>query len=922
MADLVQQLARLGIKVDSDGVADANKRLDDMDKKGGKAEKSVSKLEQRLDKLNKVAEKTGKFLTKFVTLPILGLGTLAVKLSSDFNESLNKIDVAFGNSQDVILDWSKTTADNIGVSQGKAMDMVATMGDMATSMGLTQKAAAEMGKEIVNRAGDLASFKNIRIDMAETALKGIYTGETESLKGLGVVMTQANLAAYALSQGITKNMDDMTQAEKVMLRYNFVMDATSNSAGDFARTSDSLANRLRSIKARAENIAVALGDKLLPIAERLAEKVLDLLDKLSKLDDKQLEMILTMAGVAAAAGPTISAIGGISKAIGFLAANPIVAAIAGIAALTAGIVILIEKSKSHELDRLGEKFGNIGISANATAEEIKKVRYSTQQIEMAWERFAGGMVDSDILDFVTQLSESSQFTASEIAQMGLLTQDLTADMQASLQAIIDNAEAEAKYQEQRTAGIQKANEEYRAYMATIEGTEEYLAEKRQISIEKANAQYKAYMQSIEPILEIEEDVTTELEKQLEAIRKQVIANRGTDFEQFEIAKQAAQDRLNLGLIDEIGYKQEILSATENYVDALIESGYVQEGVNQNFKNYVQQIKDLRAELEDTAETAVEIPKSYAQGFAEVQAEMDRVAEMAEDYHKSESEKTTAIEDRINEILESIDSGVSQKAEQLQDLDQLLESGSISWDQYTEAVEKANKALTELAAKQLLTNLGKAALDAAISGMEELGSVVADIALNGDKAGKSFEDAMLAIGESILRALPNLFLQAGLQVIGINLPLGLALIAAAGISAFGVGMVDEVKSQTPNAQGNIFDNGNIIPYSRGDIVDRPTYFPMRNGSTGLMGEKGIEAIMPVKRMSDGNLGVEASGSATRVNVTVINNTGENVETTEKQTGDTREIEIVIGNVVKKKMSDGSLDSAMRSNYGVKRQGVPG
>lgn len=273
------------------------------------ADKKLTTLEKKIDAVGKKMQTLGKNMTKFFTLPILAAGTASVKLASDFDESLNKIDVAFKDSQDVVLEWSESTADNIGVSQGAALDMVATMGDMATAMGLTTDEAAKMGTELVDRAGDLSSFKNIRLDIAETALKGIFTGETESLKTLGVVMTQANLEIFALSKGIKTNIKDMTQAEKVNLRYAFVMDATANAANDFSNTSDSMANTLRSIKANLENAAVALGQKLLPIIKPVVDKILDFVKGLSELDEEQLKMIITIGAVVAATGPAIAIIG-------------------------------------------------------------------------------------------------------------------------------------------------------------------------------------------------------------------------------------------------------------------------------------------------------------------------------------------------------------------------------------------------------------------------------------------------------------------------------------------------------------------------------------------------------------------------------------------------------------------------------------
>ena len=192
-----QQILRTEMeRLIQDGVDPADKSIKDLknqyDNLGIKIKAStvqVNKSKVSLKQIGDVAEKVGKKLTTFVTLPILAAGAASVKLASDYGVSLNKVDVAFGESQDKVLEWSETTADSIGVASGAALDAVSVIGDMATSMGLASDQAADMGIQLVDRAGDLASFKNISIDIANTALKGVFTGETESLKALGVVMT-------------------------------------------------------------------------------------------------------------------------------------------------------------------------------------------------------------------------------------------------------------------------------------------------------------------------------------------------------------------------------------------------------------------------------------------------------------------------------------------------------------------------------------------------------------------------------------------------------------------------------------------------------------------------------------------------------------------------------------------------------------
>lgn len=185
-------------------------------------------------------------------------------MASDLDETLNKVDVAFGSSAPEVKAWSENSIKAMGLSKQTALDMTALFGDMGTSMGIPQNEAANMSMSLTQLGADLASFKNIDIGQATTALNGVFTGETESLKTLGIVMTQTNLEQFALTQGIKKNIKEMTEAEKVNLRYAYVMDKTANAQGDFERTGGGFANQLRQFKELFKDIGTNIGKIFVP----------------------------------------------------------------------------------------------------------------------------------------------------------------------------------------------------------------------------------------------------------------------------------------------------------------------------------------------------------------------------------------------------------------------------------------------------------------------------------------------------------------------------------------------------------------------------------------------------------------------------------------------------------------------------------
>ena len=182
-------------------------------------------------------------------------------------------------------------------------------------MGLSSQNTKKYSMNLTQLAADLASFKNISIDRANDALTGVYTGETEALKGLGIVMTQTNLEEFAHSQGIKKKIKDMSQAEQVQLRYNYVMSKTKDAQGDFARTGDQAANAGRTFKESIKALGATVGNDLLPIFTPWITKANSILKSLAHMDTQTRKTLLTLAGVGVVVGPVLIVIGKLIKGI-------------------------------------------------------------------------------------------------------------------------------------------------------------------------------------------------------------------------------------------------------------------------------------------------------------------------------------------------------------------------------------------------------------------------------------------------------------------------------------------------------------------------------------------------------------------------------------------------------------------------------
>lgn len=235
----------------------------------------------QMNGLQGMATKAAKMLAgAFAIKKLVDFGAQAIKLGSDLNEVQNVVDVAFPRMSKQVDDFAKQAMYTSGLSETMAKRYVGTFGAMTKAFGFNEQKAYEMSTALTSLAGDVASFYNISQDEAYTKLKSVFTGETETLKDLGVVMTQSALDAYAMANGFGKTTQEMSEAEKVALRFAFVTDKLSLASGDFARTSDSWANQVRIMKLQFESFMASVGSGLINIFTPVIKVINFLLSKL------------------------------------------------------------------------------------------------------------------------------------------------------------------------------------------------------------------------------------------------------------------------------------------------------------------------------------------------------------------------------------------------------------------------------------------------------------------------------------------------------------------------------------------------------------------------------------------------------------------------------------------------------------------
>ena len=209
----------------------------------------------------------------------------AVELSSDVQEVQNVVDVSFGDMRDQMEAFANTAIEKFGISALTAKRTGSTYMAMAKGMGIAGQEAADMALNLTGLSADMASFYNVSQKYADIALKSVFTGETETLKQYGIVMTQTNLQEFARQQGITKSIQAMTQQEQTMLRYQYVMKQTALAQGDFARTQDSWANQTRILSERWKEMQIVWGDAFRTIGTLILPAINSLIKGLAKVGE-------------------------------------------------------------------------------------------------------------------------------------------------------------------------------------------------------------------------------------------------------------------------------------------------------------------------------------------------------------------------------------------------------------------------------------------------------------------------------------------------------------------------------------------------------------------------------------------------------------------------------------------------------------
>ena len=307
-----------------------------------------------------MAKKAGAALAAaFAVKKIIDFGASCIELGSDLAEVQNVVDVTFPRMSKKVDEFAQKAAGSFGLSETMAKKFTGTFGAMAKAFGFNEQAAYEMSTALTGLAGDVASFYNISQDEAYTKLKSVFTGETESLKDLGIVMTQSALDSFALANGFGKTTAKMSEAEKVALRYKFVTEQLTTASGDFIRTSDGWANQVRILQLQFDSLKATIGQGLINVLTPVIKVINLIINKLMSLANAFKSLTDMFAGKKSGGG--------------------------GAAVAAAGMEDVAESA-----DNAGTAMGGAGSAAKKAAKDIKGATSGIDELNVIQAPNSGG----------------------------------------------------------------------------------------------------------------------------------------------------------------------------------------------------------------------------------------------------------------------------------------------------------------------------------------------------------------------------------------------------------------------------------------------------------------------------------------------------------------------------------------------------
>lgn len=411
-----------------------------------------------------------------VVATVTGLATM-VGSASDLNEQMSKTNVVFGVSARIVTDFARTTATSFGISRVAALEAAGNFGLLFDQIGATPEQSAKMSTSLVALAGDLASFYNIATNDALEKLRSGLVGEAEPLRSVGVFLTEGAVKAKAYAVGIATAGTELTEGQKILARYELILEQTGKAQGDFARTSDGVANQQRILSATLKDLGTNLGAILLPIVNGallvfndLAKGLVALTDRFGLFGGKQ-------DAVAASISKTGAAAAGAAGDQDKLAAATKASAAAADAAKEAqdksaeAILKAVSSSGAYEKAQIS--------TTSAVTAYLKATTGAADATELAAQKSAfAAKHTADLATANEKLSDATQKVKDAQTAYTAALADLDQKEAAITNAVNARSDAQLKLSDAQAAGL-VGNKDYAAAVANLEAKERGLLEAQQ-----------------------------------------------------------------------------------------------------------------------------------------------------------------------------------------------------------------------------------------------------------------------------------------------------------------------------------------------------------------------------------------------------------------------------------------------------------
>jgi len=466
------------------------------------ADKSIAAFDKSIKDFTDKTKKVGSELNTNVTLPIVALGTAAVVAATNSEVSMKKFATAFQGAGEEASAALKELNQSYGISEAQSARLLANTGDLMKGFGASSSAALDMSLNTQKLAAALAAYNGVPVASASEKITKALLGETEGLVALGVKLNQVDIQQELVRLG----QDKLTGQALLVAKANATMTLAYAQSGDavasFSKNQDTLAFQSSALMGDLNDLGVSIGKSLLPVIKDIVADIRPAIQGFADMDDGTKKTIITVAAMAAAAGPVITAISGITAALTFLAANPIVLAIGAAAALTAGIIALSNSLNDKAIKEAGTRFGALADEIGVSGKEIVAIEKSLK----GWNEVNMTGVES--------WSEKLGITKEQFLKIAIASDKVSESYKASAaQMLIQITQS----------GQLSAMEELRAEKAALAEYEKAAAIKAVAdAAAKAAAQQAkvedAYKDAREQVVAILKDEQTEQQKILEQIK--------------------------------------------------------------------------------------------------------------------------------------------------------------------------------------------------------------------------------------------------------------------------------------------------------------------------------------------------------------------------------------------------------------------